>query len=421
MTLTMRVLIGLVAGLAAGILISWSGSPLLAGAIPYIEPIGTLWVNAIRMTVVPLVVAAIIVGVASASDPRTIGRIGGRAVVLFFVILGVGALLTVLIAPPLLGLLPVDVEAAAALRESAGGADVAGRAAELPGFVDWIVSLIPVNPVAAAADGQLLGLIVFSVALGVAATRLQPEMREKLIGFFDALADTMLVLVRWVLDLAPIGVFALALPLATRLGLGAAGAVAAYVFVVCGICLLLIAAFYPTAAFAGGIAMRRFARATTPAQAVAFSSRSSLATLPAMMEGAEDELGVSQEVSGFFLTLAASTFRVGTVVAQIAGVLFIAHLYGIPLVPSQYATIALASILTSFSVPSVPGGTILVMVPVLLSAGLPVEAIGILLAVDTIPDMFRTMTNVTADMSMAAMIGRQIAPATEAARAPEPA
>ncbi|HEX7119348.1 MAG TPA: dicarboxylate/amino acid:cation symporter [Longimicrobiales bacterium] len=420
MSLTVRVLIGLVAGLAAGILISLSGSPTLAAAIPFIEPVGTIWVNALRMTVIPLVVASIVVGVASAADPRVIARIGGRAVAFFFLVLGAAAVVTVLIAPPLLGRLPFDPEGAAALRESAGA--VAGRAEELPGFLDWVVGLVPANPIAAGADGALLPLIVFSVALGVAATRLSAERRERIIGLAEAVADAMLVLVRWVLELAPIGVFALALPLATGLGLGAAGAVAAYVLVVCGICALLIAAFYPAAAVAGGTTVRRFARAAGPAQAVALSSRSSLASLPAMMEGAEDELGLPPEICGFFLTLSASVFRVGTVVAQIGGVLFIAHLYGIPLVPSQYAAVALASVLTSFSVPAVPGGTILVMVPVLLSAGLPVEAVGILLAVDTIPDMVRTASNVTGHMAIAAVLGRRLAPAaapaeTEAAGA----
>ncbi len=417
MSLTTRVLIGLVAGLAAGVAISVSGSTTLAGLVPVVAPVGTIWVNAIRMTVIPLVIASIVVGVASASDPRTIGRIGGRAVALFFLVLGVAAVVTTFIAPPLLGRLPVDEAAAAALRESAG-AGATGRADELPGFVDWLVGLVPPNPIAAGADGALLPLIVFCVALGVAATRLAPERRERLVGFFESLADAMLVLVRWVLELAPIGVFALALPLATGLGLAAAGAVAAYILVVCGICALLIAAFYPAAAVGGGITLRRFARATGPAQAVALSSRSSLASLPAMMEGAEDELALPAEITSFFLTLSASVFRVGTVVAQIAGVLFIAHLYGIPLVPSQYASIALASVLTSFSVPAVPGGTILVMVPVLLSAGLPVEAIGILLAVDTIPDMVRTTANVTGHMSLAAVLGRRVvpAPATEPVR-----
>ncbi len=404
MSLTVRVLIGLIAGLVAGIAISLTGTPVL-NIVPFIEPVGTIWVNAIRMTVIPLVVASIVVGVASASDPKTIGRIGSRAVALFFAILGSAAVLTLLIAPPLMNLLPVDPEGAAAIRESAG-AGVMERASELPGFVDWLVGLVPINPIASAANDALLPLIVFSVGMGVAATRLGEERRQVFIGFFQALADTMLTLVRWVLELAPIGVFALALPLATRLGLGAAGAVATYILVVTGICLLLIAAFYPVAALGGRVPVRVFAQATGPAQAVALSSRSSLASLPAMMEGAEDRLGLPTEISGFFLTLSASVFRVGTVVAQIAGVLFIAHLYGIPLVPSQYASIGLASVLTSFSVPAVAGGTILVMVPVLLSAQLPVEAVGILLAVDTIPDMVRTAANVTGHMSMAALLGR---------------
>jgi Na+/H+-dicarboxylate symporter len=216
----------------------------------------------------------------------------------------------------------------------------------------------------------------------------------------------MLVLVRWVLELAPIGVFALAVPLATRLGFAAAGAVVYYVVGVVSMCILVTLVLYPVAAVVGRVPLRLFAKASGPAQAVALSSRSSLAALPAMIEGARDILRLPPTITSFFLPLAASMYRVGGVIGQIVGVLFLAKLYGIDLAPAQMMTIAVTAVLTSFSVPGVPGGSILVMVPVLLAADLPVDGIGILLGVDTIPDMFRTTTNVTGHMAAASILSR---------------
>ncbi|MBI4545053.1 MAG: dicarboxylate/amino acid:cation symporter [Gemmatimonadetes bacterium] len=412
MSLTTRVLIGLLAGLGAGIAVSASGEPALARAAVALEPVGTLWVNAIRMTVIPLVVSSLVGAVASASDPGAIGRIGGRGLLLFLALLAAAAALSVTAIPPLLGGLTIDPAAAATLRASA--ASLAEPAAEsarrLPGFAQWVVDLVPTNPVRAAADGALLPLILFSLALGLAASRLGEPLRQDLARFFRALAEAMLLLVRWILALAPVGVFALALPLAARMGAAAAGAVVYYIALVSTMCALAIATLYPVAAYFGRVPLRSFARASAPAQAVAISSRSSLASLPAMIEGMESRLGLPPELVRFFLPLAASTLRLGAVIGQTAGALFIARLYGVSLEPAQLATIAVTSMVTSFTVPGIPGGSIIVMVPVLLAAGLPVEGIGILLGVDTIPDMFRTTTNVTADLATLTVLGRGAGP-----------
>ncbi|MDQ3389050.1 MAG: dicarboxylate/amino acid:cation symporter, partial [Gemmatimonadota bacterium] len=158
------------------------------------------------------------------------------------------------------------------------------------------------------------------------------------------------------------------------------------------------------AAGLGRTSVGRFARATAPAQGIAFSSRSSLAALPAMIEGAA-ALRLSREIAGFFLPLSASLFRLGGAVALPAGVLFVARLYGVDLSVPQLVTVGVTSVLLTFSVPGIPGGSILIMAPVLLSAGLPVEGIGLLLGVDTIPDMFRTTTNVTGHMAAATILG----------------
>ncbi len=412
MTLTTKVVLGLVLGLAGGIVLSLVGGPVL-GVVPWIEPIGTIWIAFLRMTVIPLVFAGIIVGAASVPDARRIGRLGGQTLLLFLLLLSAAALFAVLIGPPVMSRLAIDPAAAAALRESAGatGAEAAARAGGFPDLRQWLVDLVPTNVVGAAASGQMLPLIVFAVAAGIAIGRVREDERTSIVGFFRGLFNAMLVLVRWILEVAPIGVFALALPLATRLGVAAAGAVVYYIVVVSLLCVVFIVLLYPLAVVFGRVGLRRFARGTAPAQAVAFSARSSLASLPAMIDGGTRHLDFPDEIRNFFLPLAASTFRVGGAIGIIVGVLFVAQLYALPLAPTQLATVALSAVLITFSIPGVPAGSILIMVPVLQSVGLPPEGIGILLGVDTIPDMFRTTTNVTGDMATATILTARVPPA----------
>ncbi|MDQ3698337.1 MAG: dicarboxylate/amino acid:cation symporter [Gemmatimonadota bacterium] len=411
MSLTTRVLLGLISGLAAGIAIAHWPSALLLATADAIAPIGTLWINGIRMTVIPLVVSSLVVGVANAPDVRVIGRIGWRALLIFFVVVLAGAIFAAAVGQPLLAWLRIDPETAAALRESAVGASAAAgaSAATLPTFAQWLTALVPTNPVTAAADGAMLPLIVFTLAFAIALLRIVPERRAQVVGFFGGVFEAMLVLVRWILALAPIGVFALALPLAATMGLAAAGALAYYVASTSLLAVIFSAAvLYPAAMVLGRTPLRRFARAVAPAQAVALSSRSSLAALPAMIEGAVKVLRVPPEVSSFFLPLAASVFRAGTGVAVTFGVLFLARLYDVTLSPAQIATVVVTVVLTSFSVPGIPGGSILVMMPVLLAAGIPDAGIGLLLGIDTIPDMFRTATNVTGHMAAATIVARGV-------------
>jgi Na+/H+-dicarboxylate symporter len=220
----------------------------------------------------------------------------------------------------------------------------------------------------------------------------------------QGIADGMQRLVAGILDLAPIGVFALAVPLASKLGLAAAGAVIVYIVLVVTLTILLGALLlYPVGVVFGSMSPRAFFSFCAPPQAVAFASRSSIAALPAMVESAE-RANMPPAVSRFILPVAASVFRVGGAVAQPVGVLFLARLYGIMLTPAQLALVAVTVILTTFAVPGVPGGSIIAMVPVLTAVNLPIEGIGILLAVDTIPDMFRTTANVTGSMTLAAVL-----------------
>jgi Na+/H+-dicarboxylate symporter len=260
----------------------------------------------------------------------------------------------------------------------------------------------------------MLPLIVYSLIFALGALRLPSKQRDLIVRFSEAVSETMLVVVRWILAVAPVGVFALALPLALRLGLGAAGSLIYYVLLVAGLCTLYSLALYPVAAVFGRMPLRDFARAAAPAQGIALSSRSSLASLPPMIEEAE-RIRLPDTVTGFILPLAVSVFRASGPIGNVVGVVFLAHLYGVELGGAQLATVATTTTLLSLSVPGIPGGSIIMMAPVLMAAGVPVDGIGILLAVDTIPDMFRTSTNVTADMAVAVLLGRVRTPA--AARA----
>ena len=367
-----------------------------------------LWVNALRMVVVPLVVSAIFVAINALPEARLVGRIGGRAIALFVTALLGAAVYAVAVGSVVFALLDIEPAASAALR--AGIADASRetvRSAETIVTVrQWLGDLVPGNPIRAAVDGAMLPLVVFAIVFALAFTRVAVEPRATVIAAARAVLDACLVVVRWVLVATPVAVFLLAIALAAKLGLAAAGAVGFYVVVASALCAGAIALLYVVAWVVGRVQPALFARACGPAQVVAFSTRSSLVALPALLEGAEKWLQLPVAIRSFLLPLAATTFRVGSAVGIPAGVLFMARLYGLEVGIPQLAAIALVSVVVTFSVPGIPGGSIIVMVPVLMAAGLPVEGIGLLLGVDTIPDMFRTTANTTGQMTAATILSR---------------
>ena len=395
MSLTSRVLLALVLGLALGIALATVLPPEWRVVSTWVEPIGTIWTRALQMTVLPLVVTLLFTGVLSGGTG--IGSLGVRGVVLFTVLLLVVAGATVMIAPAIFAKVTIDPVAAAALREG-----TSLPTAAVPSVREWLVGLVPNNIVAAGASGAMLPIIVATLLFGAAASRLPVEHRDVLERGASAICAMTLVVVRWLLVVAPIGVFALAVPLAVRLGVSALGAVGAYIAITAALSVAVILALYPLV-WVRGIKLGDFMKAAGPGQSIAVSARSSLAALPAMIEGATD-LGLSPRVVAFFLPFSSSLFRLGAAIAIPVGVCFVALLYGVPLGPTEYITIAFLSVLLSFSVPGIPGGSILIMAPVLLAVGAPVEGVGILLGVDTIPDMFRTTTNVTGTMAAATVI-----------------
>jgi Na+/H+-dicarboxylate symporter len=388
-----RVLLALAAAIVGGIAIAMSGSDALLRAADFIAPLGTLWVNAIRMTVIPLVVSLLITGVASASDIKSVGRLGGRTLMVFVLLL-IGTAIVVM--PLCLGVFELLPSRGAAPSLPAGAAEAAGQIAggQRQTLAEWIVSLLPSNPITAAATGNMVPLILFTLLFAIAVARSPERARDTLVGFFQALGDATLTLVRWVILLAPIGVFALLLPLAAHAGAALAVASLAVIALIC-IVVPLVAR----------IPIRQFVRAALPAQLVAFSSSSSIASLPALVESAE-RLSLPTRVTGFVLPLAVSMFHIAGPLTWAVGALFVGWFYGIPLHAGDFATIAFAAVFMTFAAPGIPRGGFLMLAPLFLAIGLPVEGIGILIAVDAIPDTFSTALNVTGDLAAATLVAK---------------
>jgi Na+/H+-dicarboxylate symporter len=406
---TGRVLAALIAGLALGAAAGALDHAALRAVARVIEPVGTLWTNAIRMTVVPLVAALVVTGVAEQSGLGALRKLGGLAVAVFVVLLLAGGFFAVLVTPLSLGRLSISPDLAGALRASVAGTTPPG-AGEMPSLVQRLLDTVPVNPIRAAADGAMLPLVVFTLIFAAALTRLDPAAREPVIRLFRAVGDTMLVVVRWVLALAPIGIFGLAVGLGVRMGIGAAGALLAYVLTLSAVLLVFTLLLYPMAGAFGRASIRQFAAAAAPAQAVAFSSRSSLAALPAMIAGARERLAATPAISGFVLPFAVSVFRVNVPIAWVVGAVFLGRLYDIPLGLPALLGLVVTSTLISFSVPGIPSASLFLLAPVLVDLGLPGEGAGILIAVDAIPDMFKTTANVTAHLTAATILGRAETP-----------
>lgn len=400
MSLTIRVFIGLVLGLAAGLFVLAHPSPAALAVVHAIAPIGTLWVNAIRMTVVPLVFALLVTGIAATSDMHTVRVLGVRTLITFIGLLAVSTIVALVVAPALFVGLHVDASTRAQLAHAGTGA------AGVPAFAEWVTTLVPVNPVKAAADGDMLPFVVFAIAFALALLTVAPARREAVLDVLRGIGDAMLAIVRWVIELAPIGVFALMLSIASRTGLAAAGALAYYVAAAAVAHLILILALYPLAPLVARLSVVRFARAAFPVQAVAVATSSSLASLPAMIDSADRRLDLPVEASGVVLPLAVSTFKLAAPVVWMIAAVFLAKFYGVPLTAGQMTVIAVTAVLTSFSTPGVPHGALLVMTPLVATMGIPVEGIGLLIAVDAIPDIGATTVNVTGDLLASAIVTR---------------
>jgi Na+/H+-dicarboxylate symporter len=263
--------------------------------------------------------------------------------------------------------------------------------------------------VAAAAGNAVLPLVIFALFFAFAVTQLPAAQRAFLVLLFESVAGAMIIIVKWVLLAAPLGVFALALTLGLRSGLGSTGALFHYVLLVSAACIAVVLVCYLLAALFGRAGPLRFARAIAPAQVVAFSTQSSLGTLPVMVEIARKSLGVPEHVAGLVLPLAVAVFRLTSPVANLAVVLFICHVSGIEPTLPQMVAAGLVAFAVSISSVGLPGQVsfFVSVAPICFALGAPIDLLPLLLAVEVIPDIFRTVGNVTADLTVAAILGRE--------------
>lgn len=392
-----RILLALVVGLALGLLSARTGGAWVEQAVAIAEPIGGLWLNALQMTIVPLVVSLLITGIAASAEAARASRLAGRAIVLFIVLLWTSSALAMLLTPALLELWPLPVEAAAALRDALTTTEAA---ATVPGFSDFLRSIVPTNPVAAAASDAILPLILFTLVFAFAMTRLPAEPRELLTGFFRAVADVMLVMIGWILWIGPIGVLALAYVVGARAGGAAFGALLHYVVIVSAVGIVVWLLSFLLGAIGGRTSLPTFIRAVGPSQAVAISTQSSLASLPAMLRAAE-KLDVPVKASGLVLPLAVAVFRITGPAMNLAVVIYIAYWFRIELGPTQIAAGIAAAAITTMGAAGVPGQASFItsIAPIAIAMGVPIEPLALLIAVETIPDIFRTLGNVTMDVA----------------------
>jgi Na+/H+-dicarboxylate symporter len=379
-------LIGLFIGMAAGLF-------LPASASRAIEPVGLLWFNALRMTVIPIVMAQLILGLNTQIEARALGKLGLRAFAWFVALLTGTATLSAIATPVLLRWMP-----------SVSPASGAAAPGPVPGFAEWVATLLPSNILQAAVEGRLLALILFSLLFGAAVRHVPADRKRALLMAVAGVNDAMLIIVGWVMRLAPLGVAALAITLFSRLGSSAAGALGYYVLLFCGIEVAATIGMYLLVLTRGNTNFRKWATAIAPIQALAFSSRSSMAALPAMVAVAKQRLALGPAVTGFVLPLAVSVFRYSTPVSHVTGAVFIAHLYGIELTAVQMLLTIVTTVFLSLSSPGIPSGGLLVALPLFQQLGLPPEGLGLLIAADAIPDMFKTLANVTAHMAVAAVL-----------------
>jgi Na+/H+-dicarboxylate symporter len=400
--------VGLCAGLALGLAASVTQSPLLLTLSErWLRPLGLLFMNLLSMVVIPLVATALFGGVAGLGHLRRVGRLGARALGFFWGTTLAAIVIGFVVAALFLPLASITPAAQAALREAAHADSgfVRQAAEQLPSGARFIVELIPANPVRAAVDGNLLPLIVCTTIFAAAAATLPDEQRHTLTQLADVTTQALIRIVRWVLVLAPLGVFALVAGAVAQFGWSLVQTMAVFVVaVIAGLAAFIALVYLPAVGFVARRGVGRFLRAIRAPALMAFSTTSSLASLPVMLAAAETELAISLPVASFVLPLGASIGRAGSALFQAVAMLFVAHLYGSALGLSATVQAGAAVFLTSLTVASVPSASIVSLAPAFATAGLPLAGLTLLLGLDRVPDMFRTMTNVVGTMTAATVV-----------------
>lgn len=373
------------------------------------EWLGRLFLALIRMVVIPLVFFSLCVGVASLGDLNRLGRMGTRTVGLFLgstvVALVIGMGLCNLIEPG--NFLAADERARLLTSYSDAAQSTASRAADSHGFIDQLIAMVPSNPIASLASGDMLQIICFALLFGIALTMLDPKRAKPLINILDTANDAMVMLVHIAMKLAPIGVAALLFKVIGSTGISVLLALGAYTLVVLGgLFLHLTLTYGALVVFGAKLPFLDFLAAMRPALLLAFSTSSSSATLPITKQCVEENLGVSNETSSFVLPLGATINMDGTALYQGVAALFIAQIYGLDLNLGEQLTVVTSATLASVGAAGVPGAGMITLAMVLTAVGVPTEGLALVLGVDRLLDMFRTATNVVGDSTATVLMAR---------------
>jgi Na+/H+-dicarboxylate symporter len=413
MQLHTKILIGLVLGVVVGLAANLLEIGWLVSTLAALEPVGTAFIRLITMVVVPLVAASLLIGTASLGDLRKLGRIGGKTVVYYMATTAVAVLIGLVLSNLILPGSRIDPETRDRLSASfAGEADEKmALAAEKPSVVETLLDMIPTNPIQAAAEMDLLPLILFSILFGAALTLVQKEPRDAVLRVAQGVNDAVMVLIDWIMLLAPYAVFALIAAVVARFGLDLLRSLLFYALtVVAGLALHAFGTYALILRFLVKLNPLTFYRRIAKAPLVAFSTSSSNATLPVTMETAEENLGISPPVASFVLPLGATINMDGTALYQAVATMFIAQIYALPMGLEQQLTIVFTATLASVGAAGVPSAGIIILILVLQSVGIgPAEAaagIALILGVDRILDMLRTSVNVTGDLTAASFVAR---------------
>jgi Na+/H+-dicarboxylate symporter len=396
----------LVLGLIAGMLAGSLAPATRDAALSVTSFIGTLWLNALKMTVIPLVVALLVVGIAKSAEAAHAGRIAGRAV-LWIVIICTGSAVFGAIAVLLLThAFPLSRHTAGLLQVALGSVEQK-TSGPLPGAAEFFKGIVPPNAIAAATNGDILPLTVFTVLFALALTRVAPAGRQAVVNFFEAAGDALLVIIGWVLVIAPLGVFALAFGVGSAAGGAAFAGLGHYIVIISAIGVLVTLAAYPLAAAFSNVGLGVFTREQIPPQAVAISTRSSLACLPAMLAAARP-MGIREEVADVTLPIAVALYRATGPAMNTAVAFYVAHWLGLhPSLAQMIAATAVGAVM-SYGAVSLPGEVSYIssIAPIALALGVPIAPLGLLVAVEMVPDIFRTVGNVTHDIALAAIVDR---------------
>jgi proton glutamate symport protein len=387
----------LAAGLVLGVALTGTG--MTAPVLTVTETVGNLWLQALQMTIIPLVAALLVTGIARMVETARAGAMARRTLGTIFAVLVLVTLFAALATPLLLDAMPIPDAAAVAL---AIGPEVPQ---EVPGMPEFVRSLVSPNLVAAAAENAMLPLVIFFALFGVAVSRLPGDQRATMTGFFAALGGAMLTIIGWILWLAPAGVFALAVGVAARGGSEAFVVLGHYIVIVTAIGTAVFLAAYPLGIALGRKRPLAFARAMLPSQAVAISTQSSLASLPAMLASCR-QLEVRPASADFVLPLAVAIFRATGPAMNLAVAIYVARLTGVELTPTTLAAGIGVALLTTIGSVSLPGSIsfITAIGPICLAMGVPVGPLALLVAVEMLPDIMRTLGNVTMDVAVTASV-----------------